>query len=91
MRNDKQHFNLYLNNFDSKITHKKQKCAKWHYIDHVYLEYGNWMKKAECFPLLKTQLETGIRLLKIIAAQHMPGNEYKHAASIDVGVTNKFS
>ena len=50
---------LYLDNFDSKITHKRTKmCKMWHYIGHVYLEYGNWMKKAECF-LVQLQLETG--------------------------------
>lgn len=30
----------------------------WHYIGHVYLEFGNRMKKAACF-LVQLQLETG--------------------------------
>ena len=43
-------------------------------------------EKGSVFPCSTSARNRHIRLLKIIAAQHMPENDCKHAASIDVGV-----
>ena len=47
-------------------------------------------EKGRVFPCSTSAGNRHIRLLKIIAAQHMPENDCKRTASIDVGVTNKF-